>query len=155
MKKIMKLVLSLVLLSFVFNIPVYAAHVPEGAWNYVNGVWVKVELPDNDSPYDWVPGYWKGNTWVPGHWKQVEPVSAEAVKWVPAHWTKDGKWVPGHWNKVEVVSGQTWIPGHWKNGKWIPGYWTNTTIKGKKARVWVPEHRNPAGKWVPGHWETR
>ncbi len=156
MKITLKVVLLLVLFAFLLHIPVFAQSVPDGPWNYINGVWVKVELPDNDSPFEWAPGHWRNGNWIPGHWKQVEPATVEAVNWVPAHWGANGKWISGHWNKVEVVAGKTWVPGHWKNGRWVGGHWAGggaVVVKETKSRVWVPRHRNAAGKWVPAHWE--
>jgi hypothetical protein len=155
MKKVVKVVLLLVAFSFLLHVPVSAESIPDGPWNYVNGVWAKVELPDNNSPWEWVSGHWRNGKWIPGHWKEVEPASGEAVEWVNAYWSNDGKWVHGHWKKVEVVEGKTWVPGHWKNGRWISGHWKGGVIKETKSRVWVSGHRNAAGKWVPGHWVVK
>jgi hypothetical protein len=156
MKKVVKMVLLLVVFSFLLYVPVFADSVPDGPGNYVNGVWVKVELPDSNSPWEWVPGHWSNNSkWISGHWKQVECSSVEAVEWVPAHWGANEKWVHGYWKNVRVVEGKTWVSGHWRNGKWIPSHWKGGEIKESKSRVWISGHRNASGKWVPAHREVR
>ena len=155
MRKFVKVVLLFVAFSFLLHVPVFAESIPEGPWNYVNGVWVKIDLPDNSSPWEWVPGHRNKSNWIAGHWKQVEPISGEAAEWVPAHSGADGKWVHGHWKKVEVVGGKTWVSGHWRNGRWVSGHWTAVEVKETKSRVWVPRHRDASGRWVHGYWEVR
>jgi hypothetical protein len=99
--------------------------IPAGPWNYVNGVWVKVELPDKDSPWEWIPG----------------------------HWNAAGNWVPGHWKRLPAASGKHWVPGYWNTGIWVTGHWSDNASP--KSKVWVPGHHGPRGKWIPGHWEYR
>jgi hypothetical protein len=146
------LLLATIIVSYVASFA--AETIPAGPWNYANGVWVKVDLPDSNSPYEWVPGHWtKYGKWAPGHWKRAEYSGNEAVSWISGYWNPAGKWVPGHWKKLEAVSGKVWMPGHWKNHKWVAGYWE---VSGSgKAKVWVPKHRDINGRLVPGHWEYR
>ena len=133
-----------------------AVVIPEGPWNHVNGVWVKVELPDQGSPWEWIPGHWgHAGRWVLGYWQMVKPPSGEALVWVSAHWDKAGKWATGHWKATEAVAGKHWISGHWRNGKWISGHWSGEVISVSKQKVWVPAHRGPNGRWISGHWEYK
>jgi hypothetical protein len=122
----LRLILLVTLVSMFLSKVSFAVEIiPEGPWNYINGVWVKVELPDQDSPWEWVPG----------------------------HWNPAGNWVPGHWKKVDLVRGKYWIPGHWDNGVWVRGHWVDSLPPNSQKKVWVPAHRGPRGRWIPGHWE--
>ena len=129
--------------------------IPAGPWNYNNGAWVKVGLPDMDSPWEWQPGYWNdvGN-WVPGQWKMVEP-SNDAAVWVAGHWDDKDKWVAGRWEELTAPKGKKWVPGYWRNGRWVPGRWSDGTRPNPPGKVWVPPHWAPNRRWIPGHWATK
>ena len=116
----LKIIFLVLVLVFCLN-AVYAAEaIPKGPWNYVNGVWVKVELPDKDSAWEWVPGHWNTEgKWVTGHWKKIDTVPGN--HWVAGHWNSQGKWVPGHWSADKK---KVWVPAHrGPRGRLISGHW--------------------------------
>lgn len=73
----------LVLLLFVFALPLESCVVTRPAKPGPNFVWVERHVAPS-------------GVIVPGHWKYVGPHKSHRV-WVPGHYNRHGRWIPGHW----------------------------------------------------------